>query len=209
MPRGARERESAGRKADPRAAILHAAWALIRHYGYQKTTISDIAGEAKLGKGTIYLYFRSKTEIMLGLVELTNERIAKDQERLAGTAASAADRVRACLLHRILTLYDIVHRYPHGEEIIGSLLPEIVQLLERYVQRHGDLLAALLREGCAAGEFRVADPDASGHLLAELLEFLTPPYYRFPSRKALESFANRVVNHLYTGLGHVAAGPSD
>ena len=68
-----------------REAILRAAWQLIRHYGYSKTTIQDIAREAGIGKGTVYLYFGSKADIMLALVDLTNERITDD---LGGIAAA-------------------------------------------------------------------------------------------------------------------------
>jgi AcrR family transcriptional regulator len=207
--KGTGSRATALRKADPRGDILRAAWGLIRHYGYHKTTIGDIAREAGLGKGTIYLYFRSKEEIMLGLVDLTSARIAEDQERIAARTEPAPERLRACLLHRVMTLYDIVQRYPHGEEIIGSLMPAIVELLEAYVRREGVLLAALVHQGCAAGDLAVKDPDTTGALLAELFEFLTPPYYRFRSRRALESFTNQVFDQLITGLrGRTARRPS-
>jgi AcrR family transcriptional regulator len=70
-------------KTEKRDAILHAAWGLIRHYGYGKTTIDDIARQAKVGKGTVYLYFRSKKDIMLALTDLTNQRITRELERIA------------------------------------------------------------------------------------------------------------------------------
>lgn len=44
--------------------ILNAASRLIVHYGYDKTTVADIAKEAGIGKGTVYLYFKSKDEIV-------------------------------------------------------------------------------------------------------------------------------------------------
>ncbi len=188
-------------KTDKREKILQAAWGLIRHYGYNKTTIDDIAKGADVGKGTVYLYFRSKSEIMLALTDLTNDRITRDLEKIASKKSSPPKRLRACLLHRIMTLYDLVHRYPHSEDVIASMLPEIVERLEGYVQRHGAILGNILHEGCGTGDFDVDDPEAGGQLLASLFEFLTPPYYRFRSRESLESFANQVVNLMLVGLG--------
>jgi AcrR family transcriptional regulator len=187
-------------KTDKRDAILHAAWGLIRHYGYNKTTIDDIAREAKVGKGTVYLYFKSKKEIMLSLTDLTNERITRELERIASGDQSPEERIRACVLYRLMTLFDLVNRYPHSEDVIASILPEIVERLDRYVRRHGELLGQIVSEACSAGIFVSADPATTGQLLANLFEFMTPPYYRFNSRKSLEQFAGEVVDLVLNGL---------
>ncbi|MBW1873613.1 MAG: TetR/AcrR family transcriptional regulator [Deltaproteobacteria bacterium] len=187
-------------KTEKRDAILHAAWGLIRHYGYSKTTIDDIARQAKVGKGTVYLYFRSKKDIMLALTDLTNERITRELERIASGNKPPEERIRACVLYRIMTLFDLVNRYPHSEDVIASILPEIVELLDRYVRRHGELLGQIVGEGCSAGILASEDPAATGQLLANLFEFMTPPYYRFNSRKSLERFAGKVVDLMLDGL---------
>jgi len=192
--------DSRSAKDDRRAAILHAAWGMIRHYGFTKTTIDDIAKRAGVGKGTVYLHFESKADIMLALTELTNDRIAGDLERMASGSGSPEGRLRACLNHRVLTLFDIVHKYPHGEEFIGTLLPEIVQRIARYVRAQGALLAGIIREGNASGDLAVEDPDAIGQLLAELFEFLAPPYYRLKSRRSLEKLSNQTLDLMLAGL---------
>lgn len=48
--------------------ILDAAAELIIHYGYDKTTVSDIAAAAGVSKGTIYLHFESKDELFEALL---------------------------------------------------------------------------------------------------------------------------------------------
>jgi AcrR family transcriptional regulator len=192
--------KEAGVKNGKRDAILHAAWGLIRHYGYGKTTIDDIAKRAKVGKGTVYLYFKSKTDIMLALTDLTNERITLELERISSEDKPPEERLRACVLYRIMTLFDLVNRYPHSEDVIASILPEIVERLDRYVRRHGELLGQIVQEGCESGLLVSKDPAATGHLLAKLFEFLTPPYYRFNSRENLERFAGEVVDLILAGL---------
>ena len=187
-------------KDDKKDAILQAAWGLIRHYGYTKTTIDDIAKKAGIGKGTVYLHFKSKADIMLGLVELTNDRIIADLETIVARNTSPSTRLRESLLHRIMTLFDIVHRYPHGEDVISLMLPDIVKRLERYVRRHGELLGEILKEGSDSGDFAVEDPEETGQMLAHLFEHFTPPYYRFRSRKSLEGFTHKVVDLVLSGL---------
>lgn len=48
--------------------ILEAASRLIVHYGYDKTTVSDIAREAAVSKGAIYLHFDSKEDLFESLL---------------------------------------------------------------------------------------------------------------------------------------------
>jgi TetR/AcrR family acrAB operon transcriptional repressor len=48
--------------------ILDAAASLFVHYGYDKTTVSDIAREAGVSKGAIYLHFASKDELFEALL---------------------------------------------------------------------------------------------------------------------------------------------
>lgn len=43
--------------------ILDAATALLVRWGYRKTTVDDVAREAGVGKGTIYLYWKDKNEL--------------------------------------------------------------------------------------------------------------------------------------------------
>ena len=59
--------------ADRERQILTAASELIVHYGYDKTTIDDIAREAGVSKGAIYLHFKGKDDLFEALLrrELT------------------------------------------------------------------------------------------------------------------------------------------
>jgi AcrR family transcriptional regulator len=183
-----------------RDAILQAAWQLIRHYGFNKTTIDDIAKRVGIGKGTLYQHFTSKAEIMLSLTDRTNERIIARIEEIAATDAPPSERLRACLLHRVLALYDIVDKYPHSQDVIANMMPDVVERLDLYVRRHGEILGGIVEDGRAKKVFSSADSAATGQLLAHLFEFLTPPYYRFTSRDSLEKFANQAVDLLLAGL---------
>ncbi len=48
--------------------ILEAAAKLIAHYGYDKTTVSDIAEEAGISKGAVYLHYKGKEELFDALI---------------------------------------------------------------------------------------------------------------------------------------------
>jgi AcrR family transcriptional regulator len=182
-----------------RERILLAAWETIRKYGFDKTTVSDIAKGAGIAKGTVYLYFRSKEEIMLALVELTNRRINDRLEQIAESSSSPRAKVREILMFRIMRIYDIV-KYPHGEEIVSAMKSSISKIIGAFLDEQATLVKNCLDEGVKSGEFNKMDTDlVSGNLVA-MFELMTPPYYRIRSKGELEKFAGTLLDLILSGI---------
>lgn len=60
--------------------ILDAAAELIQRWGYKKTTIEDIARRAEVGKGTIYLHWKTREDLFIALLLRERLRALKDVE---------------------------------------------------------------------------------------------------------------------------------
>ncbi len=58
--------------------ILDAAKKLFSHYGFDKTTVSDIADEAGISKGAVYLHFKSKDELFDALLLRESDAVLDD-----------------------------------------------------------------------------------------------------------------------------------
>src|SRR5213593_948885 len=70
-----------------RKDVLDAALRLFASKGFADTTVSDIAAEAGMATGTVYLYFPSKEHVLQGL----HDRFGEENE--AAVAAAAVDAV--------------------------------------------------------------------------------------------------------------------
>src|ERR1700752_1410405 len=69
---------------DKREAILRAAIRLFANSGYFNSKVADIAREAGVADGTVYLYFKSKEEILHSIFDRSMEKaIAACQNQLA------------------------------------------------------------------------------------------------------------------------------
>jgi AcrR family transcriptional regulator len=75
--------------------ILNAATTLLVRWGYRKTTIDDVAREAGVGKGTIYLHWKDKNELFRAAIWREQQRYSEEMQRRI-----AADP-EGGLLHRI------------------------------------------------------------------------------------------------------------
>ncbi len=186
---------------------MRAAWNRIRQYGFAKTTMGEIAADAGIGKGTAYLYFRSKADIMLALTEETNRRILDQLQAIAAEERPPVDRLHDLMLHRVHAIAELAHKYPHGDEFFRSFKPEIVRRVESYVRRQGELAASLIKQGNDIGDLAVADPDGTGAFLAQLFERFTPPYDHAPGEADVVPFAERTFDLLLSGMrSHGNAG---
>ncbi len=75
--------------------ILDAATTLLVRWGYRKTTVDDVAREAGVGKGTIYLHWKDKNELFRAAIWREEQRYSEEMQRRI-----AADP-QGGLLHRI------------------------------------------------------------------------------------------------------------
>lgn len=78
-----------GRRKD----ILAAAARLFSHYGLKKTTMADIAEEAGIGTGSVYLEFPSKESIVCGLATREHQLMLSQLEKALAGDGDLADRV--------------------------------------------------------------------------------------------------------------------
>jgi len=101
MPRSVRNGASTKAVvADKREAILRAAVKVFARFGYFNSKISDIAGEAGIADGTVYLYFKSKDEILHSIFDRAMaEFITEGKKELALIDEPRAKLTRIAELH--------------------------------------------------------------------------------------------------------------
>lgn len=84
-----------------RAAIIDAARSVFARKGFARGIIDDIADEAGIAKGTVYLYFRSKKQIYKAVLDQDMEFLKTSTLERIDAAKSVKDKIRAFTLVRI------------------------------------------------------------------------------------------------------------
>jgi TetR/AcrR family fatty acid metabolism transcriptional regulator len=85
---------------DKREAILRAATKVFARNGYFNSKVADIAQEAGVADGTVYLYFKSKDEILHSIFDRgMEEAISEGQRQLAGISDPREKLRRVAHLH--------------------------------------------------------------------------------------------------------------
>ena len=151
-----------------RAAILAAAQTCFWRNGIRRTAIEDVAREAAVAKGTVYLYFASKEELFASLASEMCEAA------LVGVREALADR--GPLTRRLAAALDAKIGYFH-RLLAGS--PHAAELVESKAAVAERSFAALERDFHAALERALVDAGAAGdaRARAELLDLILAAAY--------------------------------
>ncbi|HVK02441.1 MAG TPA: helix-turn-helix domain-containing protein [Armatimonadaceae bacterium] len=170
---------SSATSCETRQAILRAARERFVHYGYKKTTIDEIAAAAGVGKGTVYLYFDSKEEIMLTLARELKRNVTDQMRAIANSLVGPEEKLRRMILARVFAVHDAINATAHGVELVDEMMrPKVMEcgMCEHEIQQA--LLAGVLREGASEGRFTLLAEDEMHTALLFSRAFLSfqPPY---------------------------------
>lgn len=97
-------------KLQKKNALLQAAYDLFTTKGFAKTTISDIVRQANLAKGTFYLYFKDKFDLMDALIEhKTRELFNEAYQSLLNQDIEDHEKQLMFITDYIITVYENDH----------------------------------------------------------------------------------------------------
>ena len=162
-------------KEGVKEAILDATDRLLARYGYRKMTVEDIASEAGIGKGTIYLHFTSKEEVVLSHVDSIVDRLKDRLREIGNSDAPAAERLQQMLLTRVMFRFDSIQHYTQSlNDLLAALRPGLLARRALYFEAEAQIFADVLRKGRQAGEFEFDDEHVTANAMLQATNGLLP-----------------------------------
>jgi len=188
-------------KENVRERILEAAEKRLWYFGIKKTTIDEIATDAAVGKGTVYLYFSSKEEIAIAIM---GKYKAATVERQAAIAAdmelSALEKLRQMLKLPIMNAHRTCEEHPQALEVVVAVKPHLAERLQPHLCREIELIADVLASGSQKGNFEIQDPVAAATTLKMMTLGFLPPYPCITGTDKIETALDKIVEMAYRGF---------
>lgn len=141
-----------------RQNIIKAAKERFFHYGYNKTTIAELARDCNMSPGNLYRYFQGKLDIAEAIARETSElhlEALREVVRAAGKTAS--EKLRAYLETALKTTFDMLEEDPRIHEVAATISQERPTFANEQMAKDRALMAEILSAGNAAGEFNIPD----------------------------------------------------
>ena len=139
--------------------IAEAATKVFAEQGFDKARMDDIAAEAKLSKGTLYLYFKSKDAIITHLLDKLFEREFADLQLLKDDPRPASEKLLFFTEEMIAGMHNWVKVIPIMYEFLGRLFRQSVvqKAFKIYMRSYFDLVTPIIQDGIDAGEFKASN----------------------------------------------------
>jgi AcrR family transcriptional regulator len=154
------------RKEARPAELLDAALALFVEKGFASTRSEEVARRAGVSKGTLYLYFPSKEELLKAVIQqFLADRIAEGAHEIEQAEGPTPALMENLLVDWWMRTYDSPASGVF-KLIIAEVrnFPDIARFYAEHVVEPGEALCArLLRRGIERGEFHAVDIDAAVH----------------------------------------------
>ena len=192
-------------REDVKDLVLDAADRLLARYGYKKMTVDDLAMEVGIGKGTIYLHFSSKEEIVLSHVDRTVARLLERLEEIVRSNDAPSAQIKEMLIARVMMRFDSVQHYTESlSDVLRSLRSPLLKRREGHFDAEAEIFARVLREGERANVFgRQEDRLETAHALLLATNTLLPfslSAQELGERDEVEKKASKIADLLLEGL---------
>jgi len=139
--------EPDGRQRAKRERLLVSATRLFVHFGYRKTSMDEVAKAAGLAKGTVYLYYRNKAELVLHAIALEKRAYLNQLEPLLTAEIEPAERLQALIALGLIAIREmpLAGRLTGGDQELALALREVDgSVLERINTWRAEFMISLL-----------------------------------------------------------------
>ncbi len=196
-------------KIDTRDQILDAAFDRFMHYGYSKTTMSEVARDCEMSAGNIYRFFASKLDIAEAMAEKFNAERFVDFKDIAEKSICPIQRFKEFFFFALEETYTAIDEKAKILEIAEILREERPTFFNRHLAIERQFLLKILDDGITGGLFRkLEDPNKTAEMMqAALMKFRFPQAYSKLKLDQLKYELDGVLRLLLAGISKGAVEP--
>lgn len=180
--------------------ILDSLQKLLENKKLQSISVSEIAQEAGIGKGSIYYYFPSKDAILEALVERNYEKPLTTAQNLA-SQTNIPPFTRMAMIFQACRSTSSDYLKPQDESNIGAAEEALLhqKYMNHLISEFKPVLAEIIRQGIKAGDIRFDKPEALAEIVLIVLTVKMDNTIAPSSRKDIEETIAGLVSLLEKG----------
>lgn len=183
--------------------LIEAARVLFTRNGYDRTTMTDIAREAKKGRRTLYVHFPSKEVLLRRVIEMELNRILDVLRAISVKDIPADRKIMEFVVSRLNNVRHTIFRNGSLRADFTRFYLTIDSIRRKYDKIEISLIRGILIEGREQGLFSFGDAEVMAEIIHYSIKGLESPYVRGQVAgnvdvKILERHARQVI---LRGLG--------
>ncbi len=181
--------------------ILSIAQKIISKFGIQKTTMDDIAKKARIGKATLYYYFKNKEDIFREVIQKESKILKEKIEEELRKVNTPQEKIGAYILTRMKTIKNLSNYY---ETLITNDYFEHYKFIEEerkdFTNYEIDLFENILIDGISTNDFEVENIKDTARMMIIAMKGIEIPVIIEDSGIELEKGITLLLNILLKGI---------
>lgn len=180
--------------------ILDAAQGLFSQFGLKKVTVSDIASESHVSKGTIYKLYQNKSEIFDDVIRLEADELLQAIKEAVDRQDSVAGKFKAHLMTKMEMVRNQVNFYQVTQETSHNYWPFVGETRERFLAWEISLVEDILRAGNETGEVDVKDPALMARMMVVSLKSQENTWAAKGMKIPLAEYVDMIIDVMINGI---------
>ena len=155
--------------------IVDTAEELFKQFGYQKTTVADIAKKLGMSSANVYRYFVSKKAINEEVALRLTCEVEEACRDIAASSSSAGARLKKVLQNIHVMNRERYVQDAQMHEIVAAAMKDSWPIVQQHILNIDKIVASILEDGIAKGEFEPCDIDTTARCICtSMMRFSHP-----------------------------------
>jgi len=187
-------------KKNKKIVIIKAAQELFARFGFIKTTVDEIARAARMGKATLYHYFRSKEDVFKEVIEKESRILNEKVKEAIDKEETSQKKLRAFVLTRMMYLKELANIYSALKDEFLNHYAFIEKAREKDFYQEIKSIKIILNEGIEKNIFVIQDAELTSFAIISALKGLEYPWSIKVSLPDIETNVDKLLEILFRGI---------
>ncbi len=187
-------------KEEFRKIIVVSAGQIFSRYGFKKTTMDEIARELKMGKSSIYYYFKSKEEIFEAVVLYEANILRNELTTAIKSVESPVDKMKKYVYVRMKSFEKLANYYNAIFDKNLDHFDFIEKIRAKYDLEELAILRLILFHGARKKVFNVADSEYTALAVQTTMKGLEVPLFWKKRELNIEERLEAILEVLFNGI---------
>jgi len=188
-------------KEKVRSEIIAAASKVFSRYGFRKATMEQIAASSRMGKSSVYYYFRSKEDIFAAVVVKEAQELKYALKDVIRQGASPIERLKDYIRFRLYHVKTVSNFYAALKEESFVKLGFVEDIRKRFEEQEYKMLKEILDTGIREGAFQLTDSGIGTVAIMTMMKGLELPLFLNQyTRSEKEKLLDDLMNVVFYGL---------
>jgi AcrR family transcriptional regulator len=187
-------------KEEFKKKVIITAGQIFSRYGFKKTTMDEIAKAIRMGKSSIYYYFKSKEEIFEAVVLYEANILRNELTASIKSTDSPVDKMRNYVFVRMKSFEKLSNYYNAIFDKNLDHFEFIESIRSRYDREELAILRLILYHGARRKVFTVANSEYTALAIQTTLKGLEVPLFWQKKEVNIENRLNAILDVLFNGI---------